>query len=71
MDGRNRDVASGAPPSQYHGELAKTAEGRWSPFQGSLCSDWIDASLCLNIEDQAGWQSYLKPPANKGLWHTF
>ena len=54
MDGRNRDVASGAPPSQYHGELAKTAEGRRSPSQGSHRSDWIDASLCLNIEDQAG-----------------
>ena len=67
MDGRNRDIASGAPLSQYHGELAKTAEGRGSPYQDSHCSAWIDTSLCLNIEDQAGWQSHLMPPANKGL----
>ena len=67
MDGRDRNIDSGAPLSQYHGEMAKTAEGRGSPYQGSHCSDWIDARLCLNIEDQAGWQSHLKPPANKGL----
>lgn len=32
--------------------------------------NWIETGLCLNIEYQAGRQSHLTSPANKGLWHT-